>query len=337
MKKILVIQTAFLGDAILTLPLIQHLKEKFISSEITVLCIPNTSTIFEHSKYVSNVIVYDKKGREKSIISFFKIVRKISKQNFDEVYSPHRSFRSTIISFFSGANKTFGFDKANFSFLYKSKIKYKPEDHEVKRNLSLANFDFEQQDWKILPKIEFNDSTKETVEKALSNIDNKIIAIAPGSVWQTKIYPKNYFIQIINELIKKEYFVVLLGGKEDEKFCNEIKLEFSEKIISFAGKLNIIESTYLLKKCSGLICNDSAPTHMAMIADIPVLTIYCSTTPNFGFYPYNNKSSYISFDDLKCKPCGIHGHNVCPIKTFECGYKLIPELVIEKLKEIITV
>ena len=51
----------------------------------------------------------------------------------------------------------------------------------------------------------------------------------------------------------------------------------------------------------------------------PVLTIYCSTVPEFGFYPYNKKSSYISFNDLNCKPCGIHGYEKCPIKSFDCG------------------
>ena len=91
----------------------------------------------------------------------------------------------------------------------------------------------------------------------------------------------------------------------------------------------------MMRNCDGLICNDSAPTHMGMCADISVLTLYCSTVPEFGFYPYNEKSTYLSLPDLECKPCGIHGHNECPIASFECGVKLSPDLVIKTLQELI--
>jgi heptosyltransferase-2 len=72
-----------------------------------------------------------------------------------------------------------------------------------------------------------------------------------------------------------------------------------------------------------------------MCADIPVLMLYCSTVPDFGFYPYNKKSYFLSFDELFCKPCGIHGYIKCPLNTFDCGYKLKPEIVISKMKEMI--
>lgn len=85
-----------------------------------------------------------------------------------------------------------------------------------------------------------------------------------------------------------------------------------------------------------LISNNSAPVYLGMCADIPVLTIYCYTVKNFGFYPYNDKSSCISYDDRYCKPCGIHGHDQCPVKTFDCGDKLLPETVISKLKEFLS-
>lgn len=336
MKKILVIQTAFLGDAILTLPLIQFLKEKYVDSKICVLAIRSTSVVFEYSPFVDDVIVYDKKGSEKSILSYIKLIVKIRKENFDEVYSPHRSVRSAIISFFSRANLTVGFDISDLSFLYKKKVKYETSDHEVKRNLSLAEFNFDN-DWRILPIVNSSRVDKEKF-KEIEKIDcKKLIAIAPGSVWKTKVYPKEYFIKIIEKLIQQDVFVVLIGGKEDQNLCEEIEKKIGNKIISTAGKLSILESIELLKKCSALICNDSAPTHMAMIADIPVLTIYCSTIPDFGFYPYNKKSAFISFDELSCKPCGIHGKKECPIKTFDCGYKLLPEKVLSKLQEIISV
>ena len=75
---------------------------------------------------------------------------------------------------------------------------------------------------------------------------------------------------------------------------------------------------------------------MAMAADIPVITVYCSTVPGFGFYPYNTMSSFVSYDDLLCKPCGIHGHAKCPVKTFDCGNKLLPQQIIGKIQDIVS-
>jgi len=331
-EKILVIQTAFLGDAVLTLPMIQKLKDKYPSSKIEVLCIPQTKELFEHSKSVSKVISYDKRGMQKSFLSFLKLILLIRKEKYSHIYSPHRSFRSSLIVYLSGTINTIGFDNANINFVYSSRVKYIKEKHEVARNLDLIGFDTNNNSWKILPVIDIDPELESNTESIIRKLTNKkVAAVAPGSVWKTKIYPRENYIKIIKFLNEKNYFVVLLGGKDDELLCSGVEKEFIESVKSFAGKMDIIESISLLKKCSVLISNDSAPTHLGMIANIPTLTIYCSTVPTFGFSPYNAKSSYISYDDLSCKPCGIHGRNKCPIQTFDCGYKLLPQTVFSSL------
>ena len=163
----------------------------------------------------------------------------------------------------------------------------------------------------------------------------KIIAVAPGSVWQTKVYPAEHYKEIIKYLTEDGYTVILIGGDADKDLCEQIKSSFSDKVLNLAGKFSFIETEELLKHVKLLISNDSAPTHLGMCADIPVLTIYCSTVPGFGFYPYNEKSEFISFNNLHCKPCGIHGYRQCPIETFDCGYKLQPDTVIEKIKKLL--
>lgn len=334
-EKILIIQTAFPGDAILTLPMIQYLKKKFTSSEIHIVAIPSTAEIFKASPYVNKIYVYDKRKNQRSILSLFRFASELKREKYSRLYSPHRSLRTTILVYLSKAEKTFGFDTSSLSFLYKTKIKYEPGIHEVERNLRLIGFEENNSSWKIKPEISVDKTIIEKIDSLTQNLKaNKIIAVAPGSVWQTKKYPAEYFKKIIEYLISKNYYVVLIGGKEDSDLCDSLaNKNFAE---SFAGKLSIIESIELIKRCSLLICNDSAPTHMGMIADIPTLTIYCSTIPGFGFYPYNLKSSFVSYDDLTCKPCGIHGHNKCPINTFDCGFKLLPEEIIKKIETMIT-
>jgi heptosyltransferase-2 len=335
-KKILIIQTAFLGDAILTLPLLQRLKEKNSNNSITVLCIPSTKEVFLNSQSVDDVIVYDKRFKDKSLASYIKLIIEVRSREFDRVISPHRSIRSTLISFFAGAENTVGFNTADAAFLYTKQIQYKMDMHEVERNLSLVSNDGELIKWEIFPEIRVAAEAEQKIDRLITQSSlKKIIAIAPGSVWKTKIYPKEYFEELIRLIIEIDYNVVLIGGKEDYELCKSIEQKIGERIVSFAGELSIVESVALLKRCSLLVCNDSAPTHLAMVANIAVLTIFCSTNPGFGFYPYNQKSMSVSLDGLKCKPCGIHGHDSCPIKTFECAYNLRPGMVFEKLLQIL--
>ena len=328
--KILVIQTAFPGDAILTLPLIQKLKEKYSSSQIDVLCIPNTEIIFKNSSYVNSVISYDKRESQKSISSFLRLLRKIKSQNYWKVYSPHRSARSAVITFFSKAKKRIGFDNAALSFLYTDKVCYETKSHEVQRNLSLIG----ELDWKILPELSIPSQYKEVVEENLDG-NGKFVAIAPGSIWATKRYPTKYYVELAESIVSKGYKVIIIGGENDSELGDEINRIENENMINLCGKLNFIESLYLLKKARLLISNDSAPTHLGVTADIPVLTIYCSTIPDFGFYPYNNSSKIISKDDLYCKPCGIHGHMKCPEGHFRCGLDLMPNEILKVAVEML--
>ncbi|QQS36887.1 MAG: glycosyltransferase family 9 protein [Ignavibacteriales bacterium] len=335
-KKILVIQTAFIGDAILTLPLIQKLKSRFPESLIDVIAIPKTEEIFQSSSYVNEVIILDKRGTHKSISSILKFSKFIKEKKYDAIYSPHRSVRSAFIVMQSGVKETFGFNTSSWLHVYRTLAEYDINKHEVERNFSLLGLSPEE-DWRILPEIKADQKISEKINSLIieKSLSQGFVAIAPGSVWKTKRYPKENFKKIIFELNKNNIKVVLIGGSDDADLCDQ--LNDTGNTISFAGQLSVIESIELLKHASLLITNDSAPTHMGMAADIPVLTLYCSTVPGFGFFPYNKKSKSISFDELKCKPCGIHGYEACPLKHFDCGIKLTPDLVMKEALQLLDI
>jgi heptosyltransferase-2 len=336
-ERILVIQTAFLGDAILTLPMIQKLKENNTKSDIDILAIPSTEELFLSSPKVDNVIVIDKRKKHKGFRALNKFIGELRTNNYTKIFSPHRSFRSAYITLALGVRDTYGFDNSTIKYAFKYITVYNYKLHEVQRNLALIGEETGDTNWKILPEISVQENQKRKVEELLTEnqLTNSFISIAPGSVWKTKRYPKESFVQVIQLLVKRGERVVLIGGRDDELLCNEIQSYFNNKVVSLAGKLAVPETVRLLSKSKLLITNDSAPTHLGMCADIPVLTLYCSTVPVFGFYPYNNKSSVLSFSKLDCKPCGIHGYQKCPLKTFDCGYKLLPEDIVKEAQRLI--
>ncbi|HEY6625472.1 MAG TPA: glycosyltransferase family 9 protein [Ignavibacteriaceae bacterium] len=335
-KKILVIQTAFPGDAILTLPFIQELKRKRPEYLIDVLCIPSTLEIFAASPYVNSVIPFDKKGKQKSIVAFIRFIKQLRSNDYEIVYSPHRSLRSALIAMNLSAKETYGFENSSLKFAFKKTVKYDPTAHEVKRNLEFIGDDYGADKWKIIPEILVSAEFKNKVQQFFSeNKIDKFITIAPGSVWETKKYPVEYYNRIIEHFLNRKYQIILVSGIKDKILCEDLKKDNGEFVHSVAGNFSFIETIELLKSTSLLISNDSAPTHLGMCSDIPVLTIYCSTVPQFGFYPYNKKSDYISFNDLVCKPCGIHGFSKCPLDTFDCAKLLVPNLVIEKAEKLL--
>lgn len=328
-EKILVIQTAFIGDAVLTLPMLKRLKEIYPDSTIDVITTPAASGIFRASPYTYKVYSFDKKGEDRSFRSLLRFAGKIKKEGYTRLYSPHRSFRTSMLVLLSRVKETYGFSNASLSKVYKNVVFYNSRHHEVRRNLTLIGNSSSETDWRILPEVISGSEEKKKAGDFLRNLQAqsnvqplKLAAVAPGSVWMTKRFPKERFLEVIGYLLSRQYSVVLIGGKDDEEYCSEITSEFKENVRSAAGQFSIVETIELLRSCRILISNDSAPTHFGMCADIPVLTIYCSTVADFGFYPYNTKSTYVSFDDLRCKPCGIHGRQECPVKTFDCAYRL---------------
>ncbi len=336
MEKFLIIQTAFIGDAILTLPMIQKLKELNPLSSIDVIGIPETTVIFSHSLAVDNVHIFDKHGKHRSIFQVIKFAKFIRQMNYSRIYSPHRSMRTSILVLLSGVRETYGFDINSLRHIYKYLALYN-SDHEVERNLNLIHFAANKENWRILPQLNIPVDIESKIDNFFTDFQNEsaFAAVAPGSVWNTKIYPMEYYAEIIKYLVKIFDKVFLVGGKDDRKICEQLMQKTSDKVISVAGQFTLIESVYFLKKMELLISNDSAPAHLGMCADIPVLMLYCSTVPDFGFYPYNKKSYFLTYNDLSCKPCGIHGFPKCPLGTFDCGYKLNPDMVISKIKEMI--
>lgn len=337
MEKFLIIQTAFIGDAILTLPMLQKLKEINPGCSIDVVSIPETAVIFNHSPAVDNILVFDKRGIHKSVLKVYKFAKLIKQSNYSRIYAPHRSFRTSMLVLLSGVRETYGFNVNSMPHIYRHIAEYEKAGHEVERNLKLIQFESTNDYWKILPLLNIPDETKNKIDKFFSDYDgtSNFAAVAPGSVWNTKIYPAEYYEEIIKHLLKIFDKVFLIGGENDRKICEELEEKTEKKVKSTAGIFTLIETAAFLRKMKLLISNDSAAAHLGMCADIPVLMLYCSTIPDFGFYPYNKNSYFLSYGDLFCKPCGIHGFQKCPLNNFDCGYKLKPDVVISKIEEMI--
>lgn len=341
-KNILIVQTAFAGDVILTVPIIEELKFKFPDSHISFLCIPGVSNILENNPFLDEVIIYDKKNSQKGIFSFLKLIKSIREKNFDLVISPHRSLRSTLLSYFSKAGMTISYDVSAISGLYKSRVIYKSNVHEIIRNLSLLAPVGILKNEIISPELFPSEEDKKVVEKLLTGFkfaeEEKFITIAPGSVWNTKAFPDVKFAKVISILNDFHIKIIMVGGEDDFGLCAKIKvLSKSLNVYNAAGKLTYLQSAELVKRSKILLTNDSAPLHIANAVGTKVLAVFGATVPEFGFYPIGRDDKIFQTNGLKCRPCSIHGGVKCPIKTFECMHKIDEmEIAMEIIKTAIS-
>lgn len=334
-SRVLIIQTAFYGDVILTLPLVQVLKKK-LDAEIDFLCIPKTKVILQNNPYINEVLIFDKRSKDRGIKSFRRIVRKIKFRRYDYVISPHRSLRSTLLSYFSKADLTIGFDTSTLSKLYSKRVNYIKNIHEIQRNLKLLEPLGIEINEIVKPELFIHEEDEKIVNILLKQFDisdnEKFITISPATVWETKRYPERKFIEMLDYLNEDKIPVVLLGGKEDLELCKYIKDKtINKNVFISASKLNILQSAYLIKKSSLLISNDSSPMHLANAVGTKVIAIFGATVPEFGFYPIGKDDIVMQTLGLKCRPCSIHGGDKCPIKTFDCMLNIKAKDIYEKV------
>lgn len=322
-SKILIINTAFLGDIALTAFLTQKIKDLH-NCHISVLTTKSGAEVLSSIKSIDCLFILDKKGLHKSIADTIEYSKSLSVYNFDSIISLHKSYRTSQIVKNIYAKTKIGFDIATNSRVYNRKIKYHNHFHEVERYLSTVFDDLS------LHKVELDisENDKLFVENILVqekfNDDKKTIVLAAGSVWQTKKWGNDKFINLSN-ILKEQYNVVFIGSKVD-------KVDNPLGTINLCGITNFAQTFHLLTLSNLIITNDSAPTHFASIANIPTITIFGATHPMFGFSPLADNSIIIQNENLKCRPCRIHGSEECPLGTHECMTSIKPSEVAEKIE-----
>jgi heptosyltransferase-2 len=315
--KILIIQTAFIGDVILATPLIEKLHQFYPGAQIDFLLKKGHESLFDQHPYLRKVMVLEK--GENKYRNIQALIQNIRKENYNWVINVHRFFSSGLITAFSGAKVRIGFDKNPLSFFYTHKVKHQidaqdVDNHEVKRNLALIT-PFTDTNF-VKPKLH-----PQSPDFLKIQPQEPYICIAPASVWFTKQYPAERWVELIDGYADL-FAVYLLGGKGDLALCESIQAKCKAKKVHIAvGQLSFLESAALMSKASMNFVNDSAPLHLASAMNAPVTAIFCATTPAFGFGPLSDVSQTVeTTEKLDCKPCNLHGKTACPQGHFKCSH-----------------
>ncbi|MEI7499493.1 MAG: glycosyltransferase family 9 protein [Bacteroidota bacterium] len=321
MNKILIIQTASIGDVILATPVLEKLHHYFPDAQIDFLLKKGTESLFEGHPFLHEVLIWDKRSHK--FLNFDKLMHHIWYAKYDIIVNLQRFFLTGLMTAISRAGMRIGFDKNPLSFCFTKKIPHSIGSgiHEIKRNLSLISEITD--DIAIMPRIYPSQSDLNHVATMKTG---RYYTISPASLWFTKQYPLEKWVEFAKH-ISFDAAIYLLGASCDSDLCDSIIGQASHPgMKNIAGKLTFLQSAGLMKDAKMNFTNDSAPLHLASAVNAPVTAIYCSTVPEFGFGPLSDSSHVVQITEkLSCRPCGLHGYKACPEKHFKCAFDINSE------------
>lgn len=327
-QKILVIQTAFIGDAILASGVLEKIHQHQPSAKIDLLVRKGNETLYKQHPFINQLFIWDKK--EDKYRNLFRLLKAIRGKQYDLVINLQRFAASGFLTAFSGGKVTVGFKKNPLSFLFTKKIEHLYDRHEIERNHQLISWftDNVAARPRLYP-------SKADFEKTIPYKTTPFICIAPASVWFTKQFPKQKWVEFLN-IIPSPISVYLLGAPGDTALCENIIKSTQNPNLKFenlAGQLSLLQTTALMQDGVMNYTNDSAPLHLASSINAPVRAMFCSTVKEFGFGPLSDNSAIIETDlQLDCRPCGLHGHKTCPKGHFKCALSVDVGKMVEAMK-----
>jgi lipopolysaccharide heptosyltransferase II len=321
-----VIQTAFLGDVVLTTPLLTRLAERH--GPVDVVTTPGAAGLLEHHPAVANVLSFDKRRSGRGWRGLRTMGRELRRRRYQRIYLPHRSLRSAALALWSGAGERVGFDDSPAAMTYTTRVPRARSGHEVERLLALAG-PLEGTSPPVSLGLRPADDAAVDAWLAERRIGQRFIAVAPGSIWGTKRWP--YYRELISRLDQP---VVVVGGMDDAPLAESIVETSAGGAISAAGALSLRQAAALIRRASLLVTNDSAPLHLATAVGTPIVAVFGPTVPEFGFGPRQAGDVILGHEDLPCRPCSKHGPPTCPLGHHRCMRDLSVESVIQAIATI---
>jgi heptosyltransferase-2 len=311
--RILIIQTAFLGDVILATSVVNSIKAQYPEAQVDLLVKKGNELLVLGHPNIHRVLTFDKSKKWRDIL---RLVRANRATRYDFIVNLHRFASSGLIAVLS-QTKTIGFDKNPLSRFYTLKLPHPVSKgiHEIDRNFTLiAALGVKHL---VKPSIV---PSEEAMQKVTKYQKTPYVCFAPASVWATKQLPVEKWVELSK---KQDHLIYLLGGPSDHSLCETIKTQIPGRTVNLAGNLSLMESIALMKGAVRNHVNDSGPLHFASAVNAPVTAYFCSTVTDFGFGPLSDDSEVKEVTGLACRPCGLHGKKECPEGHFKCGRELV--------------
>jgi heptosyltransferase II len=316
----LVVQTSFIGDMVLTTPLIAELARR---GPVDVVATPANASLLAGNPDVAEVLVFDKRRSSRGLRGLARMARTIRDRHPDAAYLAQGSMRSAALATLGGCRERVGFSTSSGRALYTTRVRYRGELHHAERLWQLgAGEEARATADQLRPRLYPGGSERELVDSVIAGspiVDRPFVAVAPGSIWGTKRWP--YFAELARAIAPLAPIAVV-GGADDGALGRAVSEEVGRGVVDVTGRLPLLASAELIRRAAVLVTNDSAPQHLASAMGTPTVTIFGPTVPEFGFGPLAPRSLSLGHPTLPCRPCHRHGPRECPLGHWRCMREL---------------
>ena len=339
-ENVLILQTSFLGDTVLTLPLICEVRRRYPVKKLSLLCLPQSRELLQDHPALDEIITYDKNKSDRGWQGLRRSAARLRERNFTLALTPHKSLRSALLLYLAAVPQRVGFRESRGWFLFHQRAARDPRLHDVERNLSvLTPFGVPPEECERRIELPVDAAVQDTVDKKLLALGvtpgDSIVGVNPGSVWPTKRWAPAGFAELIRLMREKHGCRVLLfGGSDDREVVAEVQRRCARSAISLVGQIGLRELAAAISRCRLFVTNDSGPMHIAVARRVPTVALFCATTPDLGFYPYTSEAIVVQ-RDLSCRPCASHGGRRCPLGTLDCVRQISPKTVMQAVDKLL--
>ncbi len=340
MAGTLVVQTAFLGDLVLTIPLLRELKRALPDAPLTLVTTALGASTLSGQRCVDALVVFDKNGKDRGALGLLRLGREIRFLAPDVIVAAQRSARTGLLALLSGASVRIGFEGAPGRLAYTRKVAWDPAAHAVRRYLALAAAaggdpaGADPRPWLEVDPVAGDRAARLLLDAGIEP-DKKVLAVAPGSVWGTKRWIPEGFAAVVAESARRGLAPVLVGSEAERKLCGTVAATANVPAANVAGRCGIPELAAVLARAVALVSNDSGSGHVASAVGTPVVAIFGPTATAFGYTPFGVENRIVEQAGLPCRPCDRHGPAVCPLGHFRCMREIGPERVLAALDEVL--
>ena len=340
----LVIQTAFIGDTILTTPLIAELSNR---GPVDIVTTPVSAALLQNNPALRHIFVFDKRNAQRGLGGLWSMAREIRRYRAQHdagvgravAYLAQASTRSAVLAVLAGAHERVGFATSPARSMYTKRVPYIENQHHAARLWRLAfpnEARAEPRPERLRPHLYPGAAEKTAVNDLLREhgVSGPFVVLAPGSVWATKRWP---YYPALAQRVAARLPVVVIGSKDDQEQSDAIaSVVPPDRFVSAVGRLPLLGSAELIGRARALVSNDSSPTHMASALGTPTVTIFGPTVPDFGFGPLAPRSTVLGHRALDCRPCDRHGPRRCPLGHWRCMRELTVDDVERALMAILS-
>ena len=340
----LVIQTSVFRDMTLTTPLIAELASR---GPVDVVATPASAPLLSNNPSIRRLIPYDKRGDAIGLFGLWRAARSLAEGDAREdddaagrittAYLAEGSMRSAMLAVLAGIEERVGFAAAAGSPLYTTLVPWREDVHHAERLWQLgagplADRALPEQ---LRPRLFPGDAEMSSVDallKEYAHAGEPLVALAPGGARATKRWP---YFQDLARLLSRRARIVVIGGAADAPLASEIAAAVtSAGTIDATGRLSLLASAEMIGRCTALVANDSAPTHLASAMGTPTVSVFGPTVPEYGYSPLAPRNRTIGHPALPCRPCDRQGPRKCPLGHWRCMREITADAVMALVEQV---